>query len=104
MKTDIIFNLPLIEVLLAVVYLVGAFVLYEFIRTKNGALRKIMIAYFADEVFTYVCAALFYLLQSMDKSPIHIHVYLVIILVPKAIIKVILYTWLRNRKKPTIIN
>lgn len=75
------------ELLYGVVWLVAIFVLREFIISKDGLLRKIMIAYFCVEIFTYGGAAIFFLLQHNHIEIISIEAFRIMVILPKVAVK-----------------
>lgn len=86
------------EILFAVLWGIAAFVCKEFIISKDGQLRKIMIAYFAWEAFTYIA-------YGVDAAAAHYHwprlsydLFRVCILAPKAVIKIWLLSWFISNK------
>lgn len=88
------------EALFFIVYTVATFVLIEFIRSRDGMLRKIMIAYFVIEIFTYAGSALYFWAFETKLIALPISHFRIIILIPKMIIKLILLKWLiKNRSK-----
>lgn len=84
-------SLAIAQVLFGIIYVIGIFVLREFIISKDGVLRKIMIQYFAVELYVYAGSA-FYFFFLKDRIPIGI--FLIIILSPKAISKLPLLWYL----------
>lgn len=91
-------NFILTEVLYAIVYFIAILVLKEFIHARDGMLRKIMIAYFAVEAFTYILAALYF--WNAWASPKHLfidpNVFRLVIILPKVAIKLWLLWWLKR--------
>lgn len=93
-------NLILTETMFLIVAAIGLFVVREFVIIKNGVLRKIMIAYFCVEVFTYTISAVFF----MGWLPITIETLRIIVIVPKVIIKIRLLIYLVGTRKKRSIN
>lgn len=83
-----------------IVAAIGLFVVREFIMVKNGVLRKIMIAYFCVEVFTYSMSGIFF----MGWLPITIETLRIIVIVPKVIVKIRLLIYLVGTRKKRSIN
>lgn len=87
------------EILFFIVYTIAIFVLREFIRTKDGMLRKIMIGYFAIEVFVYMTSAWDFLAIKEGWPSLSISVLRLVVLGPKVAIKGVLLWWLiKNRQ------
>src|SRR5579872_6461652 len=96
MTIGLLGNLVLTEVLFAIVYVVAIFVLWEFIRARDGMLRKIMIAYFSVEIFMYLGSAI-YFYTAWYKHPImNPDAFRVIVILPKVVIKLWLLWWLKR--------
>ena len=87
-------NFIVIELLLSLVGGIGVLVLREFIISKDGMLRKIMIAYFSVEVYTYLGMAVYLFLTRYKKIELDIDVVRYILIVPKVLIKLWLLSWL----------
>jgi len=92
-------NFILTEALFCAVGLLGLKVMSEFIQTRNGILRKILICYFAVESFTYLSAALFFLVTNYKWSDMTIETYRLIVITPKAIVKIWLIWYLKTTRK-----
>lgn len=92
-------NLFLSEIMFAVIVTVGALVLREFIRTKNGTLRKIFIAYFSVEIFIYLCSAIYFYAVERLGFKMSVDVFRVIVLLPKVVIKLVLFWYLVKVKR-----
>jgi biotin transporter BioY len=94
-------SLSLCEIILAVTYIIAAFVAYEFIRLKDGELRIIMIGYFTAEFMIYFSGAA-YLMSWEGVVPNEVVVFIACLITPKMIIKIWLLDWLvkgRRKKK-----
>lgn len=81
------------EILFAIAYMTAAFVLREFIISKNGTLRKIMICYFSVEVFIFGGGA-FYVMYWHKIIPTPVTWFLIFLTVPKDVVKLWLLSWL----------
>src|SRR5579859_2434040 len=109
MKTiSLIGDLILTEVLFAIIYVIAIFVLWEFIRARDGLLRKIMIAYFSVEVFTYLGSAVyFYYSWLLGRNAFNVDIFRFTIIIPKVAVKLWLLWWLkkgRYKKQQTSID
>lgn len=88
------------ETLFSVVYIIAIFVLIEFVRAKDGMLRKLMICYFIVEFYTYFGASIYYLAVHERWTTMGSDIYRIIIITPKVFVKLALLTWLiKNRPK-----
>lgn len=47
------------------IVVLSAMIAHEFWKSKNGVLRKLIIAYFISKVWAYGIAAVYYLMQDM---------------------------------------
>lgn len=81
------------EIIFAIIYVIAGFVVYELVKSKNGRLRKIMIAYFSSVVFIYVGASLYYLFPDT----VSVNTFRIIVSAPKAITMLMLYNHLRTK-------
>lgn len=88
------------EILFGIVWIIALFVLREFIVSKDGMLRKLMIAYFLVEFYTYFGSALYLWGTHEGWTKLPIDQWRIIIIIPKVAIKLWLLSWLiSNRKK-----
>jgi hypothetical protein len=96
-------NLMIIGIaLLFYVSLTATFVVREFIRTKNGILRKIMIWYYVMEIYTYGGSGVFFILFIKNVIPmiwLNMGIFLIVIVVPKVIVKHWLLWYLTKGRK-----
>lgn len=83
------------EIIFAVIYIIAGFVVYELVKSKDGQLRKIMIAYFCSIIFVYGGSALYFLIPNN----ISLNTFRIVICTPKALIMLWLYSYLRNKPK-----
>lgn len=74
---------------------IGFFVVKELIRSKDGELRKIMIAYYSSIVFMYGFAAVYFIWPSM----MDLVTFRIIVCLPKAASMLWLYSYLRRNQK-----
>jgi len=94
--------LPLLinEFLKAIAWMIGIYVVVEFVRTRDGMLRIIMIVYFSVEVFIYFTSSVNTYLEWKRINVIDRLTFQDVLLIPKDIIKIWLLFWLiKNRKK-----
>lgn len=92
-------NFILSEGLFAVVWLISLFIIREFWIAKDGMLRKLMIAYFAVEFYTYFGASVYYLCVHRGWWVPNNDLYRVIIILPKVVIKLLVLRWLLTGRK-----
>lgn len=86
----------LTQSLRAIIFLVAIVILVELIESKDGQLRKILIAYFGVEIFIYAGAFLYLIAYPEKSNPISI-----IWMLPKVAVKIWFYIWLvKNKRKP----
>lgn len=94
------YPLLLNEIMKAIAWGIGIFVVIEFVRTKDGVLRKIMIAYFSIEVFIYMSGGIDTYLQWKHRDFISELAFSDIMLIPKDLVKIwLLWYLVRGRKK-----
>lgn len=86
------------EFLFSIIILIGAALCWEFIRSRNGILRKLMIWYFATEIFVYTAAAIYAYCGEYKITLVSIGIFRMIILIPKACIKLRLLYYLKFKK------
>ena len=86
-------TLIITQLLLSIIMFVAAIVAYEFYISRNGVLRKIMIANFTIEIFIYISTMTYVLLYEPVYS-----MWWNGILLPKAFIKLRLLYYLRTKK------
>lgn len=82
------------EIIFITIAAIGGFVVHELIKSKDGELRKIMIAYYSSIVFMYGFAAIYFLWPSM----MDLMTFRIIVSVPKALTMLWLYSFLRRNK------
>lgn len=73
-------------------------VFWQLYRTRNGMLRKIMMAYFATEAFMYFTFAIYWWLKMKGRVHFPIVYMLPAWLLPKVIIKAIFLDWIRKHR------
>lgn len=91
--------LPLLIILFTVVILVAVDVLVEFIEAKDGMLRKIMIVYFAIEVFTYTVLLAYIVAGRVGYHLPDIRFFALALILPKFAVKMWLRWWLKKGRK-----
>lgn len=91
-------NLFLSELMFSVISTVALLTMIEFIRYKDGVLRKIMICFFAIEVFVYASSGL-YFWGVVNGFEMTIDVFRVIVLAPKTICMMVLFVYLKYKRK-----
>lgn len=89
--------LLLLQVTIVIIFLIAGMVLSEFIKTKDGELRKIMISYFACELWKYIIAIVILVIYNTQIPPLVLAGIFIMIL-PKAIIKIWLFIFLTGKK------
>lgn len=95
-----ILTLILPELFILFILAMAIYIAREFYISKNGLLRKLMIAYFIVEVWFYTIIAFYwayvYLTDLSLKSDV---LMLYAVLIPKLIIKLKLYSYFRTSKR-----
>lgn len=89
-------NLVLSELLFAVIYVVAFLVLREFIKARDGMLRRIMIAYFCVEIFVYLGSAIYFFMVAYNMTTLSINAFRILIIFPKVVVKLWLLWWLKT--------
>lgn len=88
-------RLAINEIILAIIVIVGIFILIRLVESKNGYFRKLLIGYFVVEIYVFFGLAVFISIKT--RAPII--PFLPFIIVPKMIIKLFFYYWLSKNKK-----
>lgn len=86
------------EIDLWITFFISLFVVWSFYKTVNGKLRKLMIIYFLVVAFTHGGAATFWLAQRYNWFYLNPDIYRIIITLPKTIVMLMLYGYLRSLK------
>lgn len=81
------------ELIFLIITLVASFIVYELVKSKDGQLRKILIAYFCSIIVVYGGSALYFLIPNH----ISLNIFRIIVCGPKAIIMLWLYSYLRTK-------
>jgi hypothetical protein len=87
-------NLFFSEILFTIITMVALMVVWQLYISKDGTLRKIMIAYFVVEAFIYSASAIYFLQAERGDAPFDVDIFRLIVLTPKAAIKIWLFAWL----------
>lgn len=87
-------NLFLSEIMFVTIACIAALVMRQFIISRDGTLRKIMITYFAVEIWIYGSSGLYFWLIANTNFSLSIDVFRLICLAPKALVKVWLYVYM----------
>lgn len=91
-------NLFISEVLFAIVATIAFLVFWQFYRTRNGVLRKIMMLYFLIEFFIYAASGLYFWMAEQHYNVISIETFRLVVIVPKCLVKCwLLYYLVRNK-------
>lgn len=85
-----------IRLLTTFVFVIACTITLGLVNTKNGILRKILIAYFAGELFQW--GTLLYFAVKYDFTPF-IRDILLLWLIPKALVKAIFYLHISKKRK-----
>lgn len=92
-------NLFFSEIMLMIVVCIAAMTARQFFKTKNGVLRKLMIAYFSVEVYVYGSSALYFWLLEKTSFRMGIDAFRVMVLLPKAIVMMCIFWYLGKKSK-----
>lgn len=91
-------NLFISEILFAIISTISLSVAWQFYRTRNGQLRKIMIALFTVDGLVYIVSGFYFWLMYMKYTEIGIGTFRMIVLVPKALCMLVLLNYLNKQK------
>lgn len=91
-------NFILTEILYGIVWGVAILVLREFILSRDGMLRKIMIAYFSVEIFTYVSAAIYFCGIQYHWVVIPLGTFRLLLIIPKVGVKLWFLWYLKVKR------
>jgi hypothetical protein len=91
-------NLFVSEILMLTVTIIAFLVFWQLYRSRNGSLRKIMMAYFLAEVNVYGLSCIYWYMAAKGYDVLSTEVFRLIVLVPKAIVMLILLNYLRKQK------
>lgn len=92
-------NLFLSELMFITIAMIASLVFRRLYISRNGMLRKIMIAYFLVEVFIYTSSAVYFWMLEKSKPIVTVDVFRLVILTPKALIMIWLLSWLSKQQK-----
>lgn len=94
-------NLFISELLFTIITTIGGLVFYQLYRSKNGVFRIIMLVYFGIDVYIYAFSAVYWLMTYYGHDVIPVGTFRLLVLAPKAAIKLVLLWWLikQNRKQ-----
>lgn len=84
------------SILLTILMMIAAAIVHRLYITKNGKLRKIMLAYFLSEEFL-LCGLLFLEFKWGNKILPQTQYIVCIIMLPKVIVKIIFYNYIHAR-------
>jgi hypothetical protein len=87
------------EFLKAIAWIIAIFVMVEFIKTKDGELRKIMIAYFAIEVFIYLSSSIYSYLEWKHIEIISRMAFSDMTVSIKDVVKIWLLSWFISQRQ-----
>lgn len=87
------------ELLFAIISTIALLVVWQLVRTHDkSVLRKIMITYFLIEVFIWGSSGWYFWAIENGRTVMSIDQFRMIIIVPKAIVKLWLFIWLAKQK------
>lgn len=92
-------NLFISELLFSIIIMIGLLVFWQLKRSRNGVFRKIMMAYFLVEVYVYTLSAIYWWTGENGYYFMPLHIFRLIILCPKAAIKLVLLWWLVKQNR-----
>jgi len=91
-------NLFISEVLMSTVAAISLGVFWQLFRSKNGMLRKILIAFFLIEFYVYTFSCIYWYLLGTDQKVFSIETFRMLVLIPKALVELVLLVYLFKRK------
>lgn len=92
------------ELLFCIIVTIGMLVFYQLYRSKNGVFRIIMLVYFAIDVYIYAFSAIYWYRSAHGYDVIPVGAFRLLVLVPKATIKLVLLWWLVKNNRKTSKN
>jgi hypothetical protein len=96
-------NLFISELLFTIIVGVAALVFWQLLISKNGMLRKIMLAYFLVEIYMFTFSGIYWYWEDKDVLIVSLNTFRMLVLIPKVIVKLWLLWWLvKQNKKPKI--
>lgn len=90
-------NLFFTEILMIIISSIAFLVFWQLYRTKDGMLRKIMMAYMLIEIFVYEGSGIYFWLYEYGIVHFTIDTFRMLVLPPKAGIMLFLFFWLRDK-------
>jgi hypothetical protein len=93
-------NLFISELLFTIIVGVAILVFWQLLISKNGMLRKIMLAYFLVEIYMFTFSAIWWYWEDKGVHILPLGTFRMLVLIPKVIVKIWLLWWLvkQNRK------
>lgn len=94
-------NLFFSEILFAIIVAVAVLVFWQLKISRNGLLRKILMAYFLIEIYMFSLMAVYWWYADRGDPLMSIKELRLLVLIPKTAIKLVLLAWLikQNRKR-----
>lgn len=91
-------NLFITEILMSTVAIISLMVFWQLFRSKNGMLRKILIAFFLIEFYVYGFSCVFWYLLSEGDMSLSVAAFRMLVIIPKAVIELVLLYYLSKQK------
>lgn len=97
-------NLFFSEILFTIIVAVATLVFWQLKMSKNGMLRKILMAYFLVEIYMFSLMAVFWWYADRGNPIMSIQAFRLWVLIPKTAIKVVLLGWLMRQNRRRKLN
>jgi hypothetical protein len=91
-------NLFISELLLAVIATIDLLIFWQFVRSKNGVLRKIFIFLFLVDAYVYIFSMIYWYRVESSMTVMTVEVFRMLVLIPKAIVMLVLLRYLIKQK------
>jgi hypothetical protein len=91
-------NLFISELLLAVIATIDLLIFWQFVRSKNGMLRKIFIFLFLIDAYLYIFSMIYWYRVETGMTVMTVEVFRMLVLIPKAIVMLVLLRYLIKQK------
>lgn len=92
-------NLFISELLFTIIICIAFLVFWQLKISKDGVLRKIMMAFFLIEIYVYMLSAIYWWMEDKGKLLMPMEMFRLVVLAPKAAIKLVLLWWLVKQNR-----
>lgn len=91
-------NLFVSEILMTTIAFISLAIFWQLVRSKNGMLRKILIAFFLIEFYVYAFSGIYWYLLSIEQMDMSVEVFRMLVIIPKAFVELVFLFYLAKQK------